>query len=70
MVLKPLNLIVQRLRSKAFSPVCLFRFSEFLPLVPVVIQLNDREMGRAETIAPLRNVVCTKQRSMRRYPIY
>jgi hypothetical protein len=34
MALKSLRLMVQRLRSKAFSPVCLSRFLEFLPLIP------------------------------------
>jgi hypothetical protein len=28
MSLEPQNVIVQRFRSKAFSPACLFRFSE------------------------------------------
>jgi len=28
MTSKPLNGVVQRFRSKAFSPACLFRFSE------------------------------------------
>jgi hypothetical protein len=33
MALRPQNVIVQRFRSKAFSPACLFRFSEsFAPL--------------------------------------
>jgi hypothetical protein len=31
MALKPLNGIVQRFRSKAFSPACLFRFLESSP---------------------------------------
>jgi hypothetical protein len=36
--LKPLSLIFKRLRSKAFSPVCLSRFLYFLPLIPNTTQ--------------------------------
>jgi hypothetical protein len=32
------SLIIKRWRSKAFSPDCLFRFSEFQPLSPIVTQ--------------------------------
>jgi hypothetical protein len=38
LALKFLSLMVQRLRSKAFSPVCLSRFLEFLPLIPITTQ--------------------------------
>jgi hypothetical protein len=38
MVLKPENVIVQRCRSKAFSPVCLFRFSESSAFYPIATQ--------------------------------
>jgi hypothetical protein len=38
MTLKPLSLIFKRLRSKAFSPVCLSRFLYFLPLIPNTTQ--------------------------------
>jgi len=31
-------LIVERLRPKAFSPVCLYRFLEYLPLFPITTQ--------------------------------
>jgi hypothetical protein len=43
MVLKPENLIVQRCRSKAFSPTCLFRFSELSALCPPATQSRDRK---------------------------
>ena len=43
MVLKFPSLMVQRLRSKAFSPVCLFRFSEFLPLHS--LQRGEEKVG-------------------------
>ena len=34
-------------RSKALSPVCLFRFSELQPLFPITTQpLGEREKGR------------------------
>ena len=45
MVLKFLSLTVQRLRSKALSLVCLFRFSEFLPLIPIVTQSPGERDG-------------------------
>jgi hypothetical protein len=38
MVLKPENLIVQRCRSKVFSPACLFRFSESSAPYPIATQ--------------------------------
>ena len=38
MVLKPQNLIVQRCRSKAFLPACLFPFSESSALYPIATQ--------------------------------
>ena len=43
MALKSLSLTVQRLRSKAFSPVRLFRFPEFLPLIPNTTQPQGGE---------------------------
>ncbi len=42
MVLKPQNRIVQRCRSKAFSPACLFRFSESSAPYPIPTQSLDR----------------------------
>jgi hypothetical protein len=47
MALKSPSLMVQRLRSKAFSPVCLSRFLEFLPLIPITTQ-PLREEGKGE----------------------
>jgi hypothetical protein len=38
MALKPLNAIVQRFRSKTFSPACLFRFSESPAPYPIATQ--------------------------------
>ncbi len=38
MMLHPLGLTVKRLRSKAFSPVCLSRFLEFLPFTQITTQ--------------------------------
>jgi hypothetical protein len=43
MALKFLSLMVQRLRSKAFSPVCLSRFLESLPLIPITTQSLEGE---------------------------
>jgi hypothetical protein len=43
--LRPQNLIVQRYRSKAFSPACLFRFSEFSPLHLIATQYRGAEGG-------------------------
>ncbi len=43
MALKFLSLMVQRLRSKAFSLVCLSRFLEFLPLIPITTQSLEGE---------------------------
>ncbi len=43
MVLKPQNLIVQKCRSKAFSPACLFRFSESSALYPIATQPPEGE---------------------------
>jgi hypothetical protein len=45
--LNPQNFIVKRLRSKAFSPVCLSRFSELHPLSPIATQSLEGE-GRWE----------------------
>jgi len=42
MALKSLSLMVERLRSKAFSPVCLSRFFEFLTLIPITTQSPGR----------------------------
>jgi len=43
--LKSLSLMVERLRSKAFSPVCLSRFLEFLTFIPI----TTRSSGRRES---------------------
>jgi hypothetical protein len=43
MALKFLSLMVQRFRPKAFSPVCLSRFLEFLPLIPITTQSLEGE---------------------------
>ena len=51
MVLKFLSLTVQRLRSKAFSLVCPFRFSEFLPLIPIVTQSPRESDGKRGEMA-------------------
>jgi len=41
MALKPLNVIVQRFRSKTFSPACLFRFQNPLPFYLIATQSLD-----------------------------
>ena len=56
MVLKPLSSTVQRLRSKAFSLVCLFRFSVFLALIPIVIQ-SPGERDRMREKLGIRSVL-------------
>jgi hypothetical protein len=43
--LESLNLMIWRLRPKAFSPVCLSRFLEFLPPFPVMTQSHRGEGG-------------------------
>jgi len=45
MALKRVNVIVQRFRSKAFSPVCLFRFLESSAPLP---NYDTVSMGRGE----------------------
>jgi hypothetical protein len=47
MALKSPSLMVQGLRSKAFSPVCLSRFLEFLSLIPNTTQPHGGE-GKGE----------------------
>jgi len=47
MVLEPQNLIVQRCRSKAFSPACLFRFSKSSALYPIATQPLEGEGSKS-----------------------
>jgi hypothetical protein len=43
MFLKSLNVMVQRFRSKAFSPACLFRFSESSAPLPKCDTVSEGE---------------------------